>query len=36
MKIKYFFINGNNDVIADVAQQERNNIKYYTSSFRYI
>ena len=36
MKIKYFFINGNNDVIADVAQQERNNIKCYASTFRYI
>ena len=36
MKIKYFFINGNNDVIVDMAQQERSNIKCYALAFRYI
>ena len=36
MKIKYFFIDGNNDVIVDMAQQERSNIKCYASTFRYI
>ena len=36
MKIKYFFINGDNDVVADMTQQERSNIKCNFSAFRYI
>ena len=36
MKIKYFFINGNNDVVANVAQQKRSNIKCNVLAFRYI
>ena len=35
MKIKYFFINRNNDVVADLAQQEWRNNKWYGSAFRY-
>lgn len=36
MKIKqFFFINRNNEVVVDVAQQEHSNNKCYTSVFRY-